>query len=243
MFVAGKSTPAWNSVRGGLEMERINKFVTYLLILSLFLIIVTPPFAQEKQNQQKIICPKCGAKNLPTAKFCAKCGTKLPEILPKPKEEIPVPVDSEPPELTDLTVGPAIEGKPLLVRVKVQDEGGIDRVNISYMVGEEKYSTLSDMKKLGKIIYQFIIPKAKRPWIQYAVTAWDSTGNMKVLEGKSGNIQIVEVLKKKKSKTILWLGIIGLVGGTAVYLYLRGGREGEKPVSEKLMNPPPMPGN
>ena len=34
---------------------------------------------QQAQPPKEIFCPQCGAKNNPTVKFCAKCGTLFPK--------------------------------------------------------------------------------------------------------------------------------------------------------------------
>lgn len=72
-------------------MNRMNTLMAWLLIFSLFLMIVSPSFAQEKKKQETVLCPKCGTEHPATAKFCSKCGTKLPERItpPEPKKKIP----------------------------------------------------------------------------------------------------------------------------------------------------------
>jgi len=151
-------------------------------------------------------------------------------------------VDLEPPQLTDLTVGPVLEGKTLQIIIKAHDEGGVARVVIAYKNGDDLEYTKSDMKETEEGVYEFTIPEARRPWVEYAIAAFDNAGNRKILEGKSGSTQVVEVTKKKGgSKTLLWLGMIGLSGGgTALYFYLQKGKKTKNPV--KLMEPPPMPG-
>ncbi len=39
-------------------------------------------------KKEKIICPKCGSKENPTAKFCSNCGTPLKEDVPSDSREL-----------------------------------------------------------------------------------------------------------------------------------------------------------
>ncbi|UCE17769.1 MAG: zinc-ribbon domain-containing protein [Gemmatimonadota bacterium] len=73
----------------------INRNISYVLIFSLILMFVSPSFAQEKQKQETVQCLNCGTENPAGAKFCSKCGYKLPEKVTQPEPEKQIP-ETEP---------------------------------------------------------------------------------------------------------------------------------------------------
>jgi len=81
-----------------LFMDAEGKFDWIMLLITLFFVAtllsflyltyrsVQPVLQVVSKGKTKILCPKCGATNAPTAKFCATCGAAL-EQEPTQKEE------------------------------------------------------------------------------------------------------------------------------------------------------------
>jgi len=173
------------------------------------------------------------------------------EVAKNPKKNSRInSMDSEPPELYDLTQGPIYEGSPFIIKVRAADNTSIKRVAIAYQSGNVGKQTRAQMTEVQNNIYEYTIPIARKDKVSYAIAAWDNDGNKAFLRDKNGNTtKSVNVItsarngSKKKFYKIAGVAIIGGITTIVLNNLLGAGKGGDDTSSTKLKDPPPMPGN
>jgi hypothetical protein len=120
--------------------------------------------------------------------------------------------DYEPPTLISHTEKIAYEGKPFRVRAKIEDNDKISRVLIVYKSGNDSKPLKSNMNNVGENLYEFVIPKANKPRVSFAIAAWDKGGNKSFLKSNLGKNTIHVPVENKGGFFTSFKGVLITAG-------------------------------